>query len=315
MSFHVLTINTAGAYIHVSRGFVVCKYKDLSEKKIPISDLKILVLATPQISFSNQCLARLLENDITVLHCCENYQPIGWTIGLDKVVRREAFLNQVSQNKEFESALWSKICFQKIHNQLDLLNDLGIILEVQLSENPNIEEARIARLYWDRFFNSLTRSISREKRNAESFENKALNYGYAVIKTMIYRGILIHGLLPSLGIQHKAKFHGHALVYDLIEPWRPFIDMLFAHFAIAQAETIENYIEHEILDSSEELFKEWIQFFMNGLADYKLPEKNFKYKLIDFMDIYILSIMKSFEDFNLNELRLPILNDCIKQGK
>lgn len=99
MSFHILTINTAGVYIHVTRGFVVCKYKDLSEKKIPISDLKILVLATPQVSFSNQCLARMLENDIAVLHCSENYQPIGWTMGLDKVVRREAFLNQISQNQ------------------------------------------------------------------------------------------------------------------------------------------------------------------------------------------------------------------------
>lgn len=314
MSFHILTINTDGAYLHVIRGFVVCKYKDLSEKRIPISDLKLLVLATPQVSFSNQCLARMLENNISVLHCAENYQPIGWTIGLDQVVRTEAFLNQISQDEKFNFSLWSKICFQKIYNQLDLLGDLGISLEVKVSDNPQIEEPRIARLYWERFFGAVTRVLNRERRNAESFENKALNYGYAVIKTLIYRAVLIHGLLPSLGINHKAKFHGHALVYDLIEPWRPFVDLLFAHFAIQQAEKIDKYISDNTLDDADELFNMWIQFFMNGLVDYKLKDNNCLFKLSDFLDMYILSIMKSFEGFNLKNLRLPILKNYINQG-
>jgi CRISP-associated protein Cas1 len=312
MSHHVLTINTEGVFLRVSRGFIVCQEKNNSDKKIPISDVKTVIISTPQVSFSNQCISRMLENNIVILHCAENYQPIGWTVGLEKVVRREAFFNQIQATGEFSDKLWNQIAFCKIHNQLDLLDDLGFELNIQLSNNADIEEARVARYYWERYFGTISRVLNRERKNASKFENKALNYGYAVIKTLIYRAILIHGLLPALGIKHKSRFHAHPLVYDLIEPFRAFVDLLLAHYIIQNKKQIDNLIATELIDEDEVIFADWIKFFMSGLVEYKLKDNNLNYKILDFVDMFVLSIMKAYENLDSNSLRLPILKTYSK---
>ena len=40
----------------------------------------------------------------------------------------------------------------------------------------------------------------------------------------------MHGLLPELGIHHLGKYNSTPLVYDLIEPYRPFVDYYFYKF-------------------------------------------------------------------------------------
>ena len=40
----------------------------------------------------------------------------------------------------------------------------------------------------------------------------------------------MHGLLPELGIHHLGKYNSTPLVYDLMEPYRPFVDYYFYKF-------------------------------------------------------------------------------------
>ena len=57
-----------------------------------------------------------------------------------------------------------------------------------------------------------------------------LNYGYAIIRGMIARTIVAYGFEPSVGIWHKSELNSYNLADDLIETYRPFVDLYVASF-------------------------------------------------------------------------------------
>ena len=55
--------------------------------------------------------------------------------------------------------------------------------------------------------------------------NTTLNYGYAVIRALVARAVVSSGLHPSLGLHHSNQYNGLALADDLMEPFRPWVDL------------------------------------------------------------------------------------------
>ena len=53
-----------------------------------------------------------------------------------------------------------------------------------------------------------------------------MNYGYAVLRAIVARGLVISGLLPTLGIHHHNRYNAYCLADDIMEPYRPYIDEL-----------------------------------------------------------------------------------------
>jgi CRISPR-associated protein Cas1 len=43
---------------------------------------------------------------------------------------------------------------------------------------------------------------------------------------------LIHGLSPLLGVKHTTRYHADPLVYDMMEPYRPAVDLMMAEFMV-----------------------------------------------------------------------------------
>ena len=54
----------------------------------------------------------------------------------------------------------------------------------------------------------------------------SFNFGYSVLRSMVARAIVETGLLPVMGIFHKNKYNPYCLADDLMEPYRPFVDIL-----------------------------------------------------------------------------------------
>jgi len=66
------------------------------------------------------------------------------------------------------------------------------------------------------------------RRDQARFINAALDYGYAILRGTIARGLVAHGLLPALGLFHASEQNAFNLADDVIEPFRPLVD-LFVH--------------------------------------------------------------------------------------
>jgi CRISPR-associated protein Cas1 len=55
--------------------------------------------------------------------------------------------------------------------------------------------------------------------------NAALDYGYAIMRGACARALVAHGMLPSLGLFHSSEQNAFNLADDLIEPYRPIVDL------------------------------------------------------------------------------------------
>ncbi len=56
--------------------------------------------------------------------------------------------------------------------------------------------------------------------------NNLLNYGYAILRAVVARALVISGLLPTLGIHHHNRYNAYCLADDIMEPYRPYVDEL-----------------------------------------------------------------------------------------
>ncbi len=301
MSYHILHLTKPNGFLFSERGILFARYDNDETKMIPLLDLKAIIVATFGVSFSNSCLAKLLENNVIILHCNNKYKPVGWSLPIEKIVRPKVFYNQIAQNSEFEKELWDKILYAKVLNQANNLNLIGVEEHnlFKLIDKPLMSEANIARQYWQNYFPCIGNPIKRERQGAETFENSCLNYGYAVIQTLIYRSIIIHGLIGSLGVHHLGKYDSTPLVYDLMEPYRPFVDYYFYMF-----------VNDNDKDYSENNFKSWVKYISECIKNYRIEINSISYKIVDSVDIYIEKITDAYLKYDTSNIFLP---DITKQ--
>lgn len=300
MSYHILHITTPNCYLSVERGILFCKFDNNELKMISLQDIKAIIVVTFGVSFSNHCLSKLLENNVVILHCDNHYQPTGWSLPIERIVRTKVFYNQISRNEVFENELWKSVLKAKVLNQANTLTIIGNKEHnlIKLINRPLMSESNIARQYWNHYFSEIGNPQKREHQGAETFENGCLNYGYAVINTLIYRSIIIHGLIASLGIHHLGKYKSTPLVYDLMEPYRPFIDYYFYKFS---KECEQDY------DTKD--FKKWSQYIANCIKNYRLRINETSYKIIDSIDIYIEKIVDAYIKYDCSNIFLPKIEE------
>ena len=62
-------------------------------------------------------------------------------------------------------------------------------------------------------------------RSQNTWTNAALDYGYAVMRGACARALVAHGMLPSIGLFHSSEQNAFNLADDLIEPYRPVVDL------------------------------------------------------------------------------------------
>ena len=63
------------------------------------------------------------------------------------------------------------------------------------------------------------------QKGAEDLKNASLNYCYAVVRSAVAKSITNTGFMPSFGVHHQNYFNAFNLADDIIEPFRPFVDL------------------------------------------------------------------------------------------
>lgn len=84
--------------------------------------------------------------------------------------------------------------------------------------------------------------LRRSNRHARHPVNALLNYGYAVLESQVRIAIAEVGLDPTLGYLHVCQPGRQALVYDLMEPYRPQVDREVLTFIRAQAFSPRDFV-------------------------------------------------------------------------
>ncbi len=198
-------------------------------KQAVIEDLGFVVFDHREITFTQSVMQLLAENNVAVIFCDERHHPGSMLFHLDtNQVQNERFRAQVAASEPLKKQLWQQTVKAKIRNQAAMLKHIGqeyedlIYLSKQVkSGDIDNAEAQASRRYWPKLFGS---NFLRDRFGMPP--NPSLNYGYSILRAATARALCGSGLLPTLGIHHHNKYNAYCLADDIMEPYRPFVDLL-----------------------------------------------------------------------------------------
>lgn len=206
-----------------------CVKRDDGEVCIAIEDLAWIVLDTPHATLTSALMSACMDAGVAIIFTDARHTPSGLTLPFHRHHRQGAVARLQAEAKEsLKNRLWQMIIRRKIINQAAVLSELGkadaatlkkIARHVEPGDPENVE-ARAARFYWGRLFADYIRDDPDDRRN------KLLNYGYAVVRAGVARGLVAAGLIPVFGLAHEGAANAFNLADDLVEPFRPFVDRL-----------------------------------------------------------------------------------------
>jgi CRISP-associated protein Cas1 len=224
--------NPAHLYTRHHQLMIELKDEDRTSKSVPIEDIGIIILEHPQITITASVLTLLLQQQVSVITCDNSYMPVGMFLPFEGNSKQtECFRIQNEASIPLKKQLWQQTVKYKIINQGRVMQKLGLPIDRMinlerdvLSGDSKNMEAQAASFYWGKIYGgNFVRSRDPLTPNAQ------LNYGYAILRSIVARALTSSGMMPSFGIHHKNKYNAFCLADDIMEPYRPFVDWMVLH--------------------------------------------------------------------------------------
>lgn len=196
--------------------------------RVPFEDIAVIVLNHREITLTHPVLSACGEHGIGLYSTGDNHQPNGVFMPFlqhSRATRMQRL--QLDLDKPSAKRAWAHIVQIKIGNQarcMELLGTAGAdrlasyARRVRSGDGGNLE-AQASAYYFPQVFG---RSFHRSQ---TGWSNSALDYGYAVMRGACARALVAHGMLPSFGLFHRSEQNAFNLADDLIEPYRPVVDL------------------------------------------------------------------------------------------
>ncbi len=207
--------------------------------RVPLEDISSIVIDHPQVVLTQPVLSNAAKYGIAIFCTDSSHTPNGIFLPFVQHNSPLKILNlQLNCTKPVAKRLRASIISAKIRNQAQCLrineingaDDLDCLAEQVRSGDPDNIEAKAAIRYFKYLFgNSFVR------RDDSLVINSCLNYGYAVIRGEIAKRLVVHGLFPPVGIFHCNKQNSFNLADDIIEPFRPIVDIFTKKFLEGRA--------------------------------------------------------------------------------
>jgi len=203
---------------------------------VPFEDIAIIVLNHREISLTHPVLSACGEYGISLFATGDTHHPNGVFLPYLQHSRATRWLRkQLAITRPLAKQTWAAIVRQKVANQgfsLDLAGAEGVMQMTSFarqvrSGDSTMMESQAAAFYFSKLFGS------HFGRSQLIWPNAALNYGYAILRGAIARGLVAHGFFPSIGLHHSSEQNAFNLADDMIEPFRPVIDL---HVAVHRNE-------------------------------------------------------------------------------
>ena len=195
---------------------------------VPFEDIAVIVLNHREITLTHPVLSACGEYGISLFATGETHHPNGVFLPFLSHSRATRWMRlQLDMPRPLAKQTWSLIVRMKIANQsacLKLTQTEGAdrlesyVRRVRSGDSENME-GQAAAFYFAKLFGKTFR------RTNPIWVNAALDYGYAVLRGTIARGLVAHGLLPAIGLFHASEQNAFNLADDLIEPFRPLVDL------------------------------------------------------------------------------------------
>lgn len=310
-----LVLNTPGLYL-CRRG--ECFQIQSENEKKEFAAVKVdQIMITTHAALTTDAIELALENNIDIIFLKGTGQPMGrvWHSKLGSIStirRKQLFL----QENSFGLQLVKEWLVEKMDNQIRVLNKLATnrrdeerrqaikeALEKIQKQKENVKaipsnetvdgvrgpllgyEGTAGRVYFETLGKLIPEKYAFEGRSrnpALDQFNCMLNYAYGILYSSVEKACIIAGLDPYIGIMHTDNYNKKALVFDLVEMYRGYMDeIVFRLFSTKK-------VEDDFFDRIEEgyyLNKEGKKLLI-GEYNKELEEKlNYRGRRIEFANI------------------------------
>jgi CRISPR-associated protein Cas1 len=223
--WQVLDLSDFSSTVEVRTGRILA-----GGRQIPVADLA-MILTGPGTRWCGDLVALAARHDVVLIACDWRGVPYSATVPWSHATRvgaRHRAQSVLSLPRKKNA--WMRIVRAKIAGQAANLSSgapraagrlLDLVPRVRSGDPDNLE-AQAARIYWGAYLPS--ERFARDR--AGGGVNALLNYGYAILRGMVLRSIVLAGLSPTFGIEHCNRSNPFALADDLIEPFRPAVDWI-----------------------------------------------------------------------------------------
>lgn len=196
--------------------------------QVPFEDIAVIVLHHREITLTHPVLAACADYGISLFATGDNHQPNGVFLPYLSHSRATRMMRlQMGMDKPTIKRAWAEIIRAKINNQAECMrlsnvgdhDRLASYARRMRSGDPENLEAQASAVYFRAMFGaSFDRSQAR-------WTNSALDYGYAIFRGTVARALVAHGFLPAIGLFHRSEQNAFNLADDVIEPFRPIVDL------------------------------------------------------------------------------------------
>ncbi len=218
-------------HLALSRGFLVVHDTDGERRElgqVPLDDIAAVIANAHGLSYTNNLLVALAERGAPFVLCAANHNAVGMLLPIDgHHLQGKRFDAQLAATRPTVKRAWAEIVRAKLQQQAAALEAAGaptaplaaLAARVRSGDPDNLE-AQGARRYWTLLFGE---GFRRDQDGGGI--NGLLNYGYTVLRACTARSVVAAGLHPTLGLHHSNEGNAMRLADDLMEPFRPVIDL------------------------------------------------------------------------------------------
>lgn len=218
-------------HLFVSRGFLVVRDTEGERKElgqVPLDDIAAIIGNAHGLTYTNNLLIALAERGAPFVLCGANHNAVGMLLPIDgHHVQAKRIEAQIAASQPQHKRLWAAVVKSKLEQQAAALEAAGapsaplltLVGKVRSGDPDNVE-GQGARRYWSLLFGE----GFRRDRDGDGI-NALLNYGYTVLRSATARAVVVAGMHPSIGLHHSNDSNAMRLVDDLMEPFRPMVDL------------------------------------------------------------------------------------------
>ena len=252
------------ARLYYSLGAMKVKTPDGKMLRVPLYNVCAIMIVSHAVRLSAFLIDQLRQRNVALTFCDSSKMPCAELVGYSQTNQTAARLKeQIEWSDQAKALVWGRIIQMKLISQRNALRDLKLPIDQQRwekfisSQNPEEcpnREGLAARVYFKTLFGKEFKRLGKTKAQGSAFSltrqprddvpdnplatlfeqiNSALNYGYAILRSAMTRELTLRGYNPALGLAHCGGTNPFNLTYDLIEPFRPFVDrIVFAHLGL-----------------------------------------------------------------------------------
>ena len=209
-----------------------CVKQDDGEVRVSIEDLAWIVLDTPHATLTSTLISACMDAGVAMIFTDSRHTPSGLVLPFHRHHRQGAVAKLQIEAKDAaqEAPVAGAGSRERFPIRPRRWRRSTMTMRRRSRRSPAMSSQTIPTM-WKRAQRASTGagcSTISSATTPSDRRNKLLNYGYAVVRAGVARALVASGFLPAFGLKHDGAANAFNLADDVVEPFRPFVDLLGA---------------------------------------------------------------------------------------